>query len=284
MPLPEPAALAGELINRVATHLPATGRLGIAYSGGVDSATLLAIAHHILGPERVLAIMAVSPSLASREKALALDTAEFIGAQVVQIQTNEQAVEGYRDNDVDRCYFCKNEMFERIDESVVDKHNLAAVAYGENADDSQRIDRPGARAATEHGVLRPLSEAGLSKADVRAVARAFQLPVADKPAAPCLASRIPHGHEVTEAKLKQIEAVELALYQLGFSDSRVRHHGDIARIELLIPEMSRATAPEVAREIEASATRAGFKYAVVDLRGIQSGAMTLSILNAKGTL
>lgn len=284
MPLPQPDASAGDLINRVAAHLPTTGRLGIAYSGGVDSATLLAIAHHVLGPERTLAIMAVSPSLASREKALALDTAEFIGAQVVQIQTNEQAVEGYRDNDVDRCYFCKNEMFERIDEGVVDKHNLVAVAYGENADDSKRIDRPGARAATEHGVLRPLSDAGLSKADVRAVARALQLPVADKPAAPCLASRIPHGHEVTEAKLKQIEAVELALYQLGFSDSRVRHHGDIARIELLIPEMSRATAPEAAREIEAAATRAGFKYAVVDLRGIQSGAMTLSILNAKGTL
>ena len=284
MPLPQPDASAGDLINRVAAHLPTTGRLGIAYSGGVDSATLLAIAHHVLGPERTLAIMAVSPSLASREKALALDTAEFIGAQVVQIQTNEQAVEGYRDNDVDRCYFCKNEMFERIDEGVVDKHNLVAVAYGENADDSKRIDRPGARAATEHGVLRPLSDAGLSKADVRAVARSLQLPVADKPAAPCLASRIPHGHEVTEAKLKQIEAVELALYQLGFSDSRVRHHGDIARIELLIPEMSRATAPETAREIEAAATRAGFKYAVVDLRGIQSGAMTLSILNAKGTL
>ena len=284
MPLPQPDASAGDLINRVAAHLPTTGRLGIAYSGGVDSATLLAIAHHVLGPERTLAIMAVSPSLASREEALALDTAEFIGAQVVQIQTNEQAVEGYRDNDVDRCYFCKNEMFERIDEGVVDKHNLVAIAYGENADDSKRIDRPGARAATEHGVLRPLSDAGLSKADVRAVARAFQLPVADKPAAPCLASRIPHGHEVTEAKLKQIEAVELALYQLGFSDSRVRHHGDIARIELLIPEMSRATAPETAREIEAAATRAGFKYAVVDLRGIQSGAMTLSILNAKGTL
>ncbi|GAB3596858.1 Asparagine synthase [Corynebacterium faecale] len=284
MPLPEPASTAGELIERVAAHLPTTGRLGIAYSGGVDSATLLAIAHHVLGPERTLAIMAVSPSLASREKAMALDTAEFIGAQVIQIQTDEQAVQGYRVNDVDRCYFCKNEMFERIDEGVVDKHNLAAIAYGENADDSKRIDRPGARAATEHGVLRPLSEAGLSKADVRAVARAFQLPVADKPAAPCLASRIPHGHEVTEAKLKQIEAVELMLYQLGFSDSRVRHHGDIARIELLIHEMSRATAPEVAREIEAAATRAGFKYAVVDLRGIQSGAMTLSILNAKGTL
>lgn len=284
MPLPQPAAVAGELIDRVAAYLPTSGRLGIAYSGGVDSATLLAISQHVLGPERTLAIMAISPSLASREKALALDTAGFIGAEVLQIHTNEQAVEGYRHNDVDRCYFCKNEMFERIDDSVVESQGLTAVAYGENADDSKRIDRPGARAATEHGVLRPLSEAGLTKADVRAVARAFQLPVADKPAAPCLASRIPHGQKVTEEKLKQVEAVELTLYQLGFSDSRVRHHGDIARIELLIHELPRATQPHLSREIEASAIRAGFKYAVVDLRGIQSGAMTLSILNAKGTL
>lgn len=284
MPLPQPAAVAGKLIDRVAKHLPVEGRLGIAYSGGVDSATLLAIAHHVLGPDRVLAIMAVSPSLASREKALALDTAEFIGAQVIQITTDEQAVEGYRANDVDRCYFCKKEMFEVIDDSLIQAHGLSAVAYGENADDSTRIDRPGARAATEHGVLRPLSDAGLSKADVRSVARAFQLPVADKPAAPCLASRIPHGHEVTEEKLKQVEALELTLYQLGFSDSRVRHHGDIARIELLVGEIPRATAPEVSAEIQASSARAGFTYAVVDLRGIQSGAMTLSILNAKGSL
>ncbi len=284
MPLPQPADVAGELIDRVATHLPTTGRLGIAYSGGVDSATLLAISQHVLGPDRTLAVMAISPSLASRERALALDTAEFIGAEVLQIQTDEQSVEGYRHNGVDRCYFCKNEMFERIDASVVNTHGLVAVAYGENADDSKRIDRPGARAATEHGVLRPLSDAGLSKADVRAVARAFQLPVAEKPAAPCLASRIPHGQEVTEQKLQQIEAVELTLYRLGFSDSRVRHHGDIARIELLIHEMQRATEPQIAKDIEASAVLAGFKYAVVDLRGIQSGAMTLSILNAKGTL
>lgn len=284
MPLPQPADVAGELIDRVATHLPTTGRLGIAYSGGVDSATLLAISQHVLGPDRTLAVMAISPSLASRERALALDTAEFIGAEVLQIQTDEQSVEGYRHNGVDRCYFCKNEMFERIDASVVNTHGLVAVAYGENADDSKRIDRPGARAATEHGVLRPLSDAGLSKADVRAVARAFQLPVAEKPAAPCLASRIPHGQEVTEQKLQQIEAVELTLYRLGFSDSRVRHHGDIARIELLIHEMQRATEPPIAKDIEASAVLAGFKYAVVDLRGIQSGAMTLSILNAKGTL
>ncbi|WP_394284525.1 ATP-dependent sacrificial sulfur transferase LarE [Corynebacterium sp.] len=284
MPLPQPADAAGHLIDAVAAHLPAEGRLGVAYSGGVDSATLLAVARHVLGAERVLAVMAVSPSLAARERALAVDTAAFIGAELVQITTREQDVAGYRDNDVDRCYFCKNEMFERIDAAVIDEHDLAAVAYGENADDARRIDRPGSRAATEHGVLRPLADAGLTKADVRAVARAFDLPVADKPAAPCLASRIPHGHEVTEEKLAQVEALELTLYQLGFSDSRVRHHGDIARIELPTDELARAAEPQIARDIEASATQAGFTYATVDLRGIQSGAMTLSILNARGSL
>lgn len=279
-----PDGEAQRLIDDVAKHLPRTGRLGVAYSGGVDSAVLLAISEYVLGHERTLAITAVSPSLASRERALAADTAEYIGARTIEIVTHEQAVAAYKANDVDRCYFCKNEMFERIDDSVIAEYNLAAVAYGENADDTKRIDRPGARAATEHNVLRPLSDAGLSKADVRMVARAFGLPVADKPAAPCLASRIPHGQEVTEEKLQQIEAVELELYRLGFSDSRVRHHGEIARIELLTSEMTRATEPHIAHAVQDAATEVGFRFAVIDLKGIQSGALTLSIMNAKGSL
>lgn len=279
-----PDGEAQRLVDDVAKHLPRTGRLGVAYSGGVDSAVLLAISQYVLGPERTLAITAVSPSLASRERALAADTADYIGARTIEIVTNEQAIAGYKANDVDRCYFCKNEMFNRIDDSVIAEYGLAAVAYGENADDTKRIDRPGARAATEHNVLRPLSDAGLTKADVRLVARAFGLPVADKPAAPCLASRIPHGTEVTEEKLQQIEVVELELYRLGFSDSRVRHHGDIARIELLTTEMSRAAEPHIAQAIHACAVDAGFRFAAIDLKGIQSGALTLSIMNARGSL
>lgn len=258
--------------------------MGVAYSGGVDSATLLAVAVRLLGPDRVVAVTAVSPSLAARERALAHDTADVIGARVLEITTNEQAIEGYLTNDVDRCYFCKNEMFDVIDDEVVAAESLSAVAYGENADDAQRIDRPGARAATEHEVLRPLAAAGLTKRQVRELARYLELPVADKPAAPCLASRIPHGQEVTEQKLQQVEDLELTLYQLGFSDSRVRHHGEIARLELPRDEMARALEPEVADEIQASALRAGFTHAAVDLRGIQSGAMTLSILNSRGSL
>lgn len=284
MSLLTPTGQALTLVEDVAKHLPSAGRLGVAYSGGVDSAVLLAISQYVLGPDRTLAITAVSPSLAKREHALAKDTAAFIGARLIEIETNEQAVAGYQKNDVDRCYFCKNEMFNRIDESVIADYDLAAVAYGENADDTQRIDRPGARAAQEHKVLRPLSDAGLSKADVRLVARAFGLPVADKPAAPCLASRIPHGYEVSEEKLLQIEAVELELYRLGFSDSRVRHHGDIARIELLPAEMPLATQPEIASAIDKAAKDCGFRFAAIDLKGIQSGALTLSIMNAKGSL
>lgn len=262
------------LIASVAAHLPARGKLGIAFSGGVDSATLLAIAHDVMGPERVLAILAVSPSLAARERRGAHATAAAIGAELVEVDTHEDDHDAYRANDVDRCYFCKAEMFGVIDSSVVSEYGLAAVAYGENADDASRTDRPGARAATEHDVLRPLAAAGLRKAEVRAVAEYYGLEVADKPAAPCLASRIPHGLEVIPEKLAQIEAVEDAVFALGFTDVRVRHHGSIARIEIPRDELARAADPDVADAISHAATTAGFTYATVDLRGIQSGALT----------
>ncbi|AKK12005.1 ATP-dependent sacrificial sulfur transferase LarE [Corynebacterium uterequi] len=272
------------LLDRIAAHLPETGRIGVAFSGGVDSTVLLAACHYLLGPERTLGILAVSASLAARERAQAHDVAEFIGAEVVEVTTKEQELEGYRANDVDRCYFCKTEMFDTIDAQVVASHGLGAVAYGENADDALRPDRPGAQAATEHNVLRPLAAAGLTKAEVRSLAHAFALPNADKPAAPCLASRIPHGMSVDPEKLAQIEALELALYRLGFSESRVRHHGTIARIELPRKEMARALELDTADAIHAAAIEAGFTFAAVDVRGIQSGVMTLTLLLEKGKL
>lgn len=152
------------------------------------------------------------------------------------------------------------------------------MAYGENADDMTRPDRPGSRAASNHKVLRPLADAGLGKAAVRAIARALQLPSADKPAAPCLASRIPHYQEVSAAKLAQIEAAEKALRILGFAESRVRHHGEVARIELPPGELARAVSAPAREQIHAAMTAAGFRFAAVDLAGIQSGAFTLSLL------
>ena len=259
------------------------GRLGVAYSGGVDSAVLLALAVAELGPEDVVAILGISASLAADERAAAHEVAAVIGARVVEVATHEQENESYRANGVDRCFFCKDELFTRISDEVVAEHALTSVAYGENADDARRPDRPGARAATNHRVLRPLAEAGASKAVVREIARAMELPCADKPAAPCLASRIPHGQEVTPAKLRQVEAVEAGLRRLGFSDSRVRHHGEIARIELVQAEIERAASPQLRAAIHELATEAGFRFAAVDLRGIQSGAFTMSILNAGRT-
>lgn len=268
----------------VAARLSGIDRLGVAYSGGVDSATLLALAARALGPDRVLALLGVSPSLAARERDLAHRVAAQIGVEVREIATHEGERPEYVRNDVDRCFFCKDELFTRIDDTAARELRLDAIAYGENADDAVRTDRPGAQAATDHRVLRPLAAAGMTKARVRDVARALGLAVADKPAAPCLASRIPHGHAVTPEKLAQIERLEAAIADLGFSDSRVRHHGDIARIELPADELPRAVGPGVRDELVRAGRAAGFAHATVDLAGIQSGAFTLRILNARGSL
>lgn len=262
----------------VAVALAGVGRLGVAYSGGVDSAVLLAVANRALGREDVLALLAVSPSLAADELALAREVAAYVGANLVEFATHEGDRPEYRANAADRCYHCKTELFERIDAEIVDAYELDAVAYGENADDSLALDRPGARAASEHEVLRPLVAAGLTKTRVRALARALGLKVADKPAAPCLASRIPHGEEVTPAKLAQVEASERALRALGFSDCRVRHHGAIARIEVPLADLARFADDDVRREALRAIRAAGFANVTVDLAGLQSGAFTLQVV------
>ncbi|SDT42204.1 ATP-dependent sacrificial sulfur transferase LarE [Microlunatus soli] len=265
----------------LAAELNGVGRLGVAFSGGVDSSVLLAAAVRALGPDRVVAILGVSPSLATAERAAAHEVARFIGAPVVEVDTHEGDRPEYRANGADRCYFCKDELFTRIDDELVAEHRLDAVAYGENADDARRPDRPGANAASQHRVLRPLAAAGLDKRAVRSLARAWQLPSADKPAAPCLASRIPHHQEVTPEKLQQIDQAEAALRELGFADFRVRHHGEIARIELPAEELVRAVSQPLAGEVRSAVQRAGFRFATVDLGGMQSGAFTLTVLGQR---
>jgi uncharacterized protein len=265
---------------RVGAILSGVGRLGVAFSGGVDSSVLLALAAWSLGAGRVLAILGVSPSLAADERAGAHAVARDLGVTVVEVNTHEGDRAAYRANGPDRCFHCKDELFTRISDEVVAAYRLDAVAYGENADDALRPDRPGARAAAQHRVLRPLAEAGLDKAAVRRIARAFGLSCADKPAAPCLASRIPHFQDVTPAKLRQIEQVEAELRRLGFTDLRVRHHGDIARIELPVDALTRAVTEPLRQAVQAAVTQAGFRYAAVDLAGIQSGAFTLPLVQA----
>lgn len=269
---------AADLAERVAQALGTPERLGVAFSGGVDSSVLLALAARALGPGRTLAILGVSPSLAGDERTAAHDVAAAIGVPLVELETHEGDNPLYRANGPDRCFHCKDELFARISDDVAARHGLTAVAYGENADDARRPDRPGARAATNHRVLRPLADAGLSKADVRTVARALGLPSADKPAAPCLASRIPHFQEVTPAKLRQVDQAESAVRGLGFTDARVRHHGEIARLELPVADLPRAVSPEVREALLAAVKAAGFRFVSLDLAGIQSGAFTLPLV------
>ena len=264
-------------VDRVAGQLAGIGRIGVAFSGGVDSATLLALAVLALGPDRVVALLGVSPSLAADERTAAHDVARFVGVPVVEVETREGDRPEYRANGPDRCFHCKDELFSTIGAEVLDRHGLDRIAYGENADDVRRPDRPGARAATQHAVHRPLADAGIDKAAVRRIAGVLGLPCADKPAAPCLASRIPHHEPVTPAKLAQVEAAERALRALGFTDCRVRHHGDVARVELPVGEIARAAA-DLRGDVHRAVIAAGFRFVAVDLAGIQSGAFTLPLV------
>lgn len=259
-----------------------TGRLAVAFSGGVDSSTLLALATHALGRDRVLAVLGVSPSLAADERTAAHDVAAGIGVPLVEVRTHEGDNPEYRRNGPDRCFFCKEELFLRIDAELVAAHGLAAVAYGENADDARRPDRPGSRAATDHAVLRPLADAGLDKAAVRRIARALDLPCADKPAAPCLASRIPHFQEVTPEKLAQVDAAEAALRRLGLEELRVRHHGDIARLEVPPERLVEVVTEPLRHEVLDAVRSAGFRFVALDLAGVQSGAFTLPLVSPRG--
>jgi len=272
------------MADRVAEALGNPDRLGVAFSGGVDSSVLLALAARALGPTRTLAILGVSPSLASDERTAAHQVSAAIGVQLIELETHETDLAEYRANGPDRCFHCKDELFTRISDEVADRYHLSAIAYGENADDALRPDRPGSQAATNHRVLRPLADAGLDKVAVREVARALGLSSADKPAAPCLASRIPHFQEVTPEKLRQVDVAESAVRALGFADARVRHHGEIARLELPVAELPFAVSEGVREELLKAVQSAGFRFVSLDLAGIQSGAFTLSLVTPRARI
>jgi uncharacterized protein len=241
----------------------------IAMSGGVDSALLVHAAHAALGA-RALAVTADSPSLPRRELREAEELARLIGAHHLVIQTDEVADPRYAANPADRCYYCKTELFTRL-RAVAEQHGLPWVLYGDNLDDLDDY-RPGARAALEHGVRAPLKEAGLTRADIRALARWHGLPVWDKPAFACLGSRFPYGMPIMPATLAQVEAAEEILRELGLRQYRVRHHGDLARIEVEAADMPRLVerAVEVVERIRAVA---GFRHVTLDLAGYRRGSL-----------
>lgn len=240
--------------------------VAVAFSGGADSALVLSVAHEVLG-ERCVALTGDSASLPPEELAEARRTAQGIGARLVVLATRELEDPRYLRNAADRCYWCKTELHERTT-AWARENGFAAVLDGLNADDDPS-DRPGVRAGAERGVRSPLRECGITKSEVRELSRRRGLPTADKPAAPCLSSRIPHGVTVTPERLRRIGDAERALRSLGFRELRVRDHGDVARIEVPPAEVAALAArrDDVARAVRG----AGFRFATVDLDGLRTG-------------
>ncbi len=246
------------------------GSLMVAYSGGTDSAYLAYAAHRVLG-ERMLAVIADSASLPRKELAAALEFAAAHGIPIRVITTAELANPDYQRNDAQRCFHCKDELFQQM-ESERTRLGFAHMAYGMNLDDRGEI-RPGQRAATLHGALAPLVEAELTKAEIRALANEAGLAIADKPASACLSSRIEYGRPVTAEALSQVERAEDLLHALGFAQVRVRHHGDLARVEIARAELPKALSLAVLDRMTSALRDVGFIYVTLDTQGYRSGSM-----------
>jgi pyridinium-3,5-biscarboxylic acid mononucleotide sulfurtransferase len=255
---------------RLRRQLTSCGRLLIAYSGGVDSAFLAWAAHQVLG-DQMRAVIADSASLARTHLEDALNFARENAIPVDVLETHELQNPDYIRNDAMRCFHCKDELFTVL-EAYRQSHGFDAIAYGVNVDD-QGDFRPGQQAAYQHHVLAPLLDAGLAKSDIRVLAQQANLRVWDKPASACLSSRMEYGRPVTPEALLVIERGEDVLRSLGFRQFRVRHHGDIVRIEIAREELSRALNPEMANEFTATFKKLGFKFVTLDLDGFRSGSM-----------
>jgi uncharacterized protein len=281
-----------EKLRRCHAILRDLRRVAVAFSGGVDSTCILKLAADVLGPANVLAVTGVSSSVAERELDDARALARRIGVEHVLLDTHEFEDPNYLANPTNRCYFCKTELYSRMTELLARRESAAqspcatsvptaeggcatigwTIISGTNADDLGDY-RPGLAAAGEHAVRAPLAEAGLTKADVRALSAALGLPTHDKPASPCLSSRVQYGEAITPEKLGMIERAEAMLRELGFRECRVRHHDKLARIEVPAGQIAALAAPELRSKIDAAFREIGYHFVTLDLRGFRSGSM-----------
>lgn len=257
-------------LENLKEHIRRMDSMAVAYSGGVDSTFLLKVAHDVLG-DKVIAVTARSSTYPEREFREATDFAKKIGVRHLIILSEELDIVGFSDNPVDRCYFCKRELFAKILDAA-GQNGMKYVADGSNVDDLGDY-RPGMKAVRELGVVCPLREAGMGKSDVRILSREMNLPTWDKPAFACLASRFPYGQKITKEKLDIIDRAEQFLMDLGFKQVRVRHHGDVARIEVSAEDRSKFFDTGLMDRVHEKFRQFGFAYAALDLKGYRTGSM-----------
>ncbi len=276
-PLPEPDLAAARKEERLFGSLRSLDSLLIAFSGGADSAYLAWAAHSAIG-DRALSVTALSASFSRHDREQAEKFVRETGIRHEFIETHEFENALYVANNADRCYHCKDELFDRM-ESLAGARKFNAIAYGINADDTHDF-RPGHRAAHEHRVLAPLLDAALAKSEIRMLSQRAGLTTWDRPASACLSSRVPYGTAVTPDLMEKIDRAESVLRDLGFRQFRVRAHGELARIELAPEEMSRGLEPAMTRQIVAGVKRAGFPIVTIDLEGYRQGSLN-SLLKIK---
>jgi uncharacterized protein len=260
-----------EKYHKMQEILRELGRVAVAFSAGVDSTLVLRVAVDTLGSDNVIAVTGRSDSLAEGEFEEARRLAAACGVEHVVLDTAEFSDPRYLANPADRCYFCKTELYDKVAALVADR-GLNAVVSGTNADDYDDW-RPGLRAAAEHRVRSPCAEAGMTKGDIRELSRRLGLPTFDKPAMPCLSSRVQIGEHITPDKLKMVERGEAFLRSLGLRDVRVRHHGKLARVEVSADRIAECMEPQMRARIDAKLREIGYTWVAMDMRGFRSGAM-----------